>query len=73
MVVDYLSSQPDWAGYPVSTKWGSGPTNPLAVYAFYRYGALSFAGSGFASAKLLRDGNVNVALEQSMSLQSSST
>ena len=26
MVVDYLSSQPDWAGYQVSTKPGSGPT-----------------------------------------------
>lgn len=25
MVVDYLSSQLDWAGYQVSTKWGSGP------------------------------------------------
>ncbi|MDK8660309.1 hypothetical protein, partial [Corynebacterium sp. MSK204] len=25
MVVDYLSSQPDWAGYQVSTKKGSGP------------------------------------------------
>jgi len=25
MVVDYLSSQPDWAGYQVSTKQGSGP------------------------------------------------
>ena len=25
MVVDYLSSQPDWAGYQVSTKPGSGP------------------------------------------------
>jgi len=23
---DYLSSQPDWAGYQVSTKKGSGPT-----------------------------------------------
>ncbi|OFP26485.1 hypothetical protein HMPREF2993_03510 [Corynebacterium sp. HMSC068G04] len=22
MVVDYLSSPPDWAGYQVSTKWG---------------------------------------------------
>ena len=26
MVVDYLSSQLDWAGYQVSTKWGSGPS-----------------------------------------------
>ncbi|WP_284796471.1 IS3 family transposase [Corynebacterium rhinophilum] len=26
MVVDYLSSQPDWAGYQVSTKQGSGPS-----------------------------------------------
>ena len=25
MVVDYLSSQLDWAGYQVSTTWGSGP------------------------------------------------
>ena len=25
MVVDYLSSQLDWAGYQVSTEWGSGP------------------------------------------------
>ncbi|WP_183122510.1 hypothetical protein [Corynebacterium macginleyi] len=25
MMVDYLSSQLDWAGYQVSTKWGSGP------------------------------------------------
>ena len=25
MVVDYLSSQPNWAGYQVSTKQGSGP------------------------------------------------
>ena len=24
-MVDYLSSQPDWAGYQVSTEWGSGP------------------------------------------------
>ncbi|WP_234457437.1 hypothetical protein [Corynebacterium macginleyi] len=27
MVVDYLSSQLDWAGYQVSTTWGSGPGN----------------------------------------------
>ncbi|MER0080463.1 hypothetical protein ABRP87_11105, partial [Corynebacterium sp. KPL2830] len=27
MVVDYLSFQPDWAGYQVSTKQGSGPIN----------------------------------------------
>ena len=26
MMVDYLSSQPDWAGYQVSTKKGSGPS-----------------------------------------------
>ncbi len=26
MMVDYLSSQPDWTGYQVSTKKGSGPT-----------------------------------------------
>jgi len=26
MVVDYLSSQLDWAGYQVSTTWGSGPS-----------------------------------------------
>ena len=25
MVVDYLSFQPDWVGYQVSTKQGSGP------------------------------------------------
>ena len=24
-MVDYLSSQLDWVGYQVSTKWGSGP------------------------------------------------
>ena len=24
-MVDYLSSQLDWAGYQVSTTWGSGP------------------------------------------------
>ena len=27
MVADYLSSQLDWAGYQVSTTWGSGPTS----------------------------------------------
>jgi len=47
--------------------------DPLAVYAFYRHGALSFAGSVIASAKLMGDGKVSVALEPSMSLQSSST
>ena len=30
MVVDYLSSQLDWAGYQVSTKKGSGPSCKLA-------------------------------------------
>ena len=30
MVVDYLSSQPDWAGYQVSTKQGSGPFDVFA-------------------------------------------
>ena len=28
MVVDYLSSQPNRAGYQVSTKQGSGPSEP---------------------------------------------
>ena len=28
MVVDYLSSQPNRAGYQVSTKQGSGPSTP---------------------------------------------
>ena len=27
MMVDYLSSQPDWTGYQVSTKRGSGPAS----------------------------------------------
>ncbi len=27
MMVDYLSSQADWAGYQVSTKKGSGPSS----------------------------------------------
>ena len=30
MVVDYQSCQLDWAGYQVSTKWGSGPTDKFA-------------------------------------------
>jgi len=30
MMVDYLSSQLDWAGYQVSTKWGSGPPEDCA-------------------------------------------
>ena len=30
MVVDYLSSQPNWAGYQVSTKQGSGPSGRIA-------------------------------------------
>ncbi|CAB0537744.1 hypothetical protein CIP107529_00535 [Corynebacterium diphtheriae] len=29
MMVDYLSSQPNRAGYQVSTKKGSGPTKPV--------------------------------------------
>ena len=32
MVVDYLSSQPDWAGYQVSTKKGSGPSAHLISF-----------------------------------------
>ena len=31
MMVDYLSSQLDWAGYQVSTKWGSGPNRPTSL------------------------------------------
>ncbi|MFS0289900.1 hypothetical protein ACL1FZ_12690, partial [Corynebacterium striatum] len=31
MVVDYLSSQPNRAGYQVSTKQGSGPTPIMAA------------------------------------------
>ena len=33
MMVDYLSSQLDWAGYQVSTKWGSGPVAGLVDHA----------------------------------------
>ncbi|MDK8477229.1 MULTISPECIES: hypothetical protein, partial [unclassified Corynebacterium] len=33
MVVDYLSSQLDWAGYQVSTKWGSGPFRYMSNWA----------------------------------------
>lgn len=33
MMVDYLSSQPDWAGYQVSTKKGSGPRDSARVIA----------------------------------------
>ena len=46
MVVDYLSSQPDWAGYQVSTKKGSGPSllEKLGILRFHNQEVRSLSG-----------------------------
>ena len=45
-MVDYLSSQLDWAGYQVSTTWGSGPID--AMLAAIHEQTVSIAGAEYA-------------------------
>ena len=51
MVVDYLSSQPNRAGYQVSTKQGSGPTTKATRLIAERYGGLDKLGAALETSE----------------------